>query len=64
MDPLRDEGLAYAEALEAAGCKVKVVTFKGLPHGFYMFPTLKATGQYFQNVVDFVKQVSGSDSRL
>lgn len=33
MDPLRDEGLAYAEALEAAGVSVKKEVYPGLPHG-------------------------------
>ncbi len=55
MDPLRDEGLAYAEKLKEDGVKVKVETYQGLPHGFYMFPQLKATEQYFKNVVNFIE---------
>lgn len=62
MDPLRDEGLAYAEKLQADGVKVGVKTFQGLPHGFYMFPQLKATGEYYNNVITFVKScISSSD---
>lgn len=33
-DPLRDEGLAYAERLAEAGCTVEHRCFEGLAHGF------------------------------
>ena len=39
-DPLRDEGIAYAEALEAAGVPVARCTFDGGIHGFMTMPTL------------------------
>lgn len=34
-DPLRDQGVAYAEALRAAGNDVEAVTYEGLFHGFF-----------------------------
>jgi acetyl esterase len=39
-DPLRDEGVAYADALEAAGVSVTRLSYQGGVHGFLTMPML------------------------
>ena len=39
-DPLRDDGLRYAAALQAAGVAVRTTTYVGMPHGYLAFPKL------------------------
>ena len=37
VDPVRDDGLRYAEVLAAAGVSVTVEVFPGMMHGFFLF---------------------------
>jgi acetyl esterase len=37
-DPLRDDGMRYARALQAAGNSVRLTEYVGMPHGYFSFP--------------------------
>ncbi|PYY37987.1 alpha/beta hydrolase [Curtobacterium sp. MCJR17_055] len=39
-DPLRDDGLRFAAALQDAGVTVRTTTYFGMPHGFMAFPRI------------------------
>ena len=44
-DPIRDDGVRYAEALEAAGVPVRLTNYVGVPHGFAVFPGATPVGR-------------------
>jgi acetyl esterase/lipase len=39
-DPIRDDGVRYADALRAAGVPVRLTEYVGMPHGYLSFPRL------------------------
>ncbi|SDY40070.1 acetyl esterase [Modestobacter sp. DSM 44400] len=39
-DPIRDDGLRYADTLRAAGVPVRTTQYVGMPHGYLSFPRL------------------------
>jgi acetyl esterase/lipase len=39
-DPIRDDGVRYADALRAAGVPVRMTEYVGMPHGYLSFPRL------------------------
>ena len=44
LDPIRDDGSRYADALEQAGVPVRLTNYVGLPHGFASFPGAARSG--------------------
>lgn len=60
-DPLRDEGLAYAEALAAAGVHVFVCDYQGMIHTFAAMFAISATADraLTELLVQFSKKLTG-----
>jgi acetyl esterase/lipase len=58
MDPLRDEAIAYADALRAAGVQTELHVYGGVPHGFYGFFALDCAKKYYERVVTFMSHCS------
>jgi acetyl esterase len=56
-DPLRDEGVAYADALEAAGVPVTRLRYEGGVHGFITMPMLDLAQRARADVSDAVAQL-------
>lgn len=55
-DPLRDEGVAYAEALRSAGCDVELRRYSRQPHGFLLLGRLSGqSGRAFEDIGRFLR---------
>ncbi|KAH8688743.1 putative esterase [Talaromyces proteolyticus] len=56
MDPLRDEGEAYAEKLRQAGCEVYFTRVKAAPHSFVVLDGVLESGKRFNaRVIEALK---------
>ena len=55
LDPIRDDGVRYARALEEAGVAVRLTNYVGLPHGFANFPGVAPAGA--QHRAELVNQL-------
>ncbi|MFA5143324.1 MAG: alpha/beta hydrolase [Candidatus Omnitrophota bacterium] len=50
FDPLRDDGIKFAEQLKRAGVPVKHTLYKGVIHGFLSFTTFPAAQRAFDEI--------------
>ena len=51
LDPIRDDGIRYAEALRAAGVEVRLTNYLGVPHGFASFPGATRIGEQHRSEI-------------
>ena len=59
LDVLRDEGIAYGEALKAVGNEVDVYAYQGLPHVFNIFFVTPQRDQYYKRQDEFIARLLG-----
>ncbi|CAG8891793.1 unnamed protein product [Penicillium egyptiacum] len=50
-DPLRDDGTVMEKALRKSGVPTKLTTYPNLPHYFWIFPDLEASGEFIKDVI-------------
>ena len=60
FDPLRDEGMDYAEQLKKAGNQVQVTEYKGLIHTYFTMPGFsKKCLSAYEEIEEYMKKTLG-----
>lgn len=62
-DPLRDEGNAYADRLEAAGVSTAYTDYEGMVHAFVSFPGLERGREAREQVVNVLDRAFAAGER-
>ena len=55
-DPLRDEGIKYAEKLIHFGNDVQLINYKNMVHGFFLMTKLQDSRNAINKTVSFIKE--------
>ncbi len=59
FDPIRDEGIAFAERLKEEGIPVELHVYGGLPHVFSgLFPMLSQSKEYVARQDAFLRKLA------
>ncbi|MBD3783091.1 MAG: alpha/beta hydrolase [Micrococcales bacterium] len=61
LDPIRDDGIRYAAALEAAGVRTRLTNYPRVPHGFASFPFATPVGRMQR--AELVTEISSALAR-
>jgi acetyl esterase len=66
LDPIRDDGIRYGEALEVAGVQVRLTNYVRAPHGFASFPGVFAAASQHRSELfgELRRHLYGSDAPL
>ena len=54
-DPLRDEGLAFAEKVQKAGAEIELQSHPGMPHDFPVFPGIPQADAAIRGMCSFLR---------
>ncbi len=64
VDPLRDEGIAFADRLREAGVPTQLEIYSGVPHGWHNIPLLSKARKYHEDMRVWVDKTLAASSKL